>query len=234
MADSSVRSVVIKGGAAEDYYKSKGLKKSGGKRKTRKVFQEGGDEPPGPSIQPTTGNAQRSMNLVRVSTPANAKIQSGGSEEPIKPTPSMGPVPSISPTPVPSIGSAPSISPTPAPSIGPAPSTNSKPLSQDTTPKQEGGKLILSGKKQKSKLVLAPPSGRKKSRKIRVQLTGMKKRITRAKTIHKESKEKSIDEIRKILEEAKLIKPSSSTKKVPDEMLRNIYRDYMLLRGRAL
>lgn len=222
MADANtlnpnVKAVVIKGGAADDYYKSKGLKKtSGGKRRITRKIQHGGDEPPSPSININMRAAKPMLNAVQIT-------KGGGSVSSAITLP--GTQPQI---PVPN---------TPANIAAKEAGTITAPISPPNTitpPKQEGGKLILAGKKSKSKLILAPPSGHKKSRKIRVQLTGMKKRLTRAKSIHKESKEKSIDEIRKILEEAKLIKPSSSGKKVPDDMLRNIYRDYMLLRGKAL
>jgi hypothetical protein len=72
------------------------------------------------------------------------------------------------------------------------------------------------------------------TRKIRVHLSGLKKRITHAKTIHHDSRSKSIDEIRKLLEDARLVKPAKDGKKVPESVLRDIYKDYMLLRGRAL
>ena len=227
MADantSNVRSVVIKGGAADDYYKSKGLKKtSGGKRRITRKIQHGGDEPPSPSINVNMRAAKPMLNAVQIT-------KGGGSASSNITLPGTQPQIPVPNTPANIV--AKEVGTITAP-ISP-PNTITPPGAVPTPPKQEGGKLILAGKKSKTKLILAPPSGHKKSRKIRVQLSGMKKRLTRAKSIHKESKEKSIDEIRKILEEAKLIKPSSAGKKVPDDMLRNIYRDYMLLRGKAL
>ena len=102
----------------------------------------------------------------------------------------------------------------------------------------EGGakKLILAPKKKTARIHLAPPKHRRvlHTRKIRVHLSGLKKRITHAKTIHHDSRSKSIDEIRKLLEEARLVKPAKDGKKVPESVLRDIYKDYMLLRGRAL
>jgi hypothetical protein len=62
----------------------------------------------------------------------------------------------------------------------------------------------------------------------------MKKRLTRAKTIKTESKQKPIGELRRILEEAKLVKPRADGKEVPESVLRDIYQDYMLLRNRVL
>ena len=104
-------------------------------------------------------------------------------------------------------------------------------------------KLILEPKKKSmKKLHLAPStvSGSKiksKTRKIRVNLTGMKKRLTRAKNIHSDSRNKDIAEIKKTLHEARLLKPKTSTKPDSPEydlLLRKTYENYMLLRNRAL
>ena len=104
-------------------------------------------------------------------------------------------------------------------------------------------KLILEPKKRSmKKLHLAPStvSGSKiksKTRKIRVNLTGMKKRLTRAKNIHSDSRNKDIAEIKKTLHEARLLKPKTSTKPDSPEydlLLRKTYENYMLLRNRAL
>jgi hypothetical protein len=115
-------------------------------------------------------------------------------------------------------------------------------------PKQAGGKpkLILEPKKKSmKKLHLAPASvsgshtrrSLAKTRKIRVNLYGMKKRLTRAKEIHKDSRHKDIDHIKKTLIDAKLIKPRDQSKPESTEydmMLRKTYENYMLLRNRAL
>ena len=106
-------------------------------------------------------------------------------------------------------------------------------------PAQQKSKLLLvpSRKKAKSSVILAPAKGRaplKTTRKIRVHLSSMKKRLTQAKTIHGNSRNKPIEEIRRILEEAKLVKPKTDGKKVPDNVLRDIYKDYMLLRTKVL
>jgi len=99
-----------------------------------------------------------------------------------------------------------------------------------------GGKLILAPKKAKSSVILAPRVKKTpvKTRKIHVQLSGLKKRLTRAKIIHKDSHEKPIEQIRKSLEEAKLIKPLKEGKSVPEPLLRSIHKDYLLLRNKAL
>jgi len=106
-------------------------------------------------------------------------------------------------------------------------------------PAQQKSKLLLvpSRKKAKSSVILAPAKGRaplKTTRKIKVHLSSMKKRLTQAKTIHGNSRDKPIEEIRRILEEAKLVKPKTDGKKVPDNVLRDIYKDYMLLRTKVL
>jgi hypothetical protein len=62
----------------------------------------------------------------------------------------------------------------------------------------------------------------------------MKKRMTRAKDIHSDSRQKPIKEVRRILEEAKLLKPAKEGKEVPEFLIRDTYKDYMLLRNRVL
>lgn len=214
-----IRKIAIKGGAVDDYNKSKGLKKGS----TRK--QKGGyDEAPGPEIQPNMGAARRFTNV----------IKSGGGE-PILP-PSTLPGSNPNPQPPENIKQMPALNEASKQGTIP-PTVNAVP---QATP-QQGGKLVLAPKKKtKGKVVLAPPSKESKkgkrgqTRKIRLQLSNMKKRFSTAKVIHKDSKEKSIGEIRKLLEESKLIKPLKEGKKVPDDILRNIYKDYLLLRNKAL
>lgn len=226
------RKIAIKGGAVDDYNHSKGLKK----RFTRK--QKGGyDEPPaGSEIPLTQSNMKSATNITRV-------IKSGGGSEETKPIAST--LPGSNPNPqlpenikqMPALQAANQAGTIP-PTINPPPTVNSPPT---VSPSQQGGKLVLAPKKKvKGKILLAPPSRESKrgkrgqTRKIRLQLSNMKKRFSTAKVIHKDSKEKSIGEIRKLLEEAKLVKPVKEGKKVPDDILRSIYKDYLLLRNKAL
>lgn len=276
MCDTSERKeVIIKGGAAEDYLKSKGLRKrrSTKKRKidTSDFEQEGGfgadssasNTPPGREIPVSLNSARRLMNAASItkvggSCPmsSNNTLLKGGGEisattpqvpppltpankEAVRAETLTGPLGKgiLSTTTNPVLGiSNNNISLTPGSAVGLNTSSGKLGGEQSGGAKEKKKLVLAAPKKHKGKLLLTPPSGKKKTRKIRVQLAGMKKRLTRAKHIHKDSKEKSIEEIRKILEEAKLVKPSSSTtgKKVPDDVLRNIYRDYMLLRGKAL
>ena len=122
-----------------------------------------------------------------------------------------------------------------------APSTPSAPRPQ-TGGVSKGGKITLAPPKKKrtTAVLLAPPAkkqhrkGVHQTRKIRMQLAGLKTRLTRAKIIHKDSREKSIADVRKLLEEAKLVKPAKEGKQVPESVLRDIYKDYLLLRNKAL
>jgi len=72
---------------------------------------------------------------------------------------------------------------------------------------------------------------RKVSKKIKFSLNNLSKKLDKARTIKKQAQEKSLDEIKKILEEAKLIKVGS---KAPEAMIRQIYSDFMVLKHKAL
>jgi len=208
---ADVKNFIIKGGAAEAYLKT---------GKTRKRKQSGGfDVPSVGEIVPTAANLSRVRNMV-------SQMKGGAAPPPPQPL-------------------APPTLPTPTP-----PSAADQQKGQEAIagqkPMQTGGakkKLILEPKKKSmKKLHLAPSSvsGSKiksKTRKIRVNLTGMKKRLTRAKSIHADSRNKDIAEIKKTLHEAKLLKPKTSDKPDSPEydlLLRKTYENYMLLRNRAL
>ena len=115
-----------------------------------------------------------------------------------------------------------------------------------TTIQQTGGKpkvVLRASKKPIHKVVLsvskvAAPvvhtqkaKTRKASKKIMFSLKNLRKKLTTAKTIKKHSEEKSLDEIKKLLVESKLIKTDS---KAPETMLRHMYSDFMMLKHRAL
>jgi hypothetical protein len=207
---AEVRQVQIRGDAVSAYTKE---------RKTRKRKQDGGFDVPSPASQIpiTPGNISRVTNFVR-------KMSGGADPEPARPA-----------------NAAPAAAPAQAAKAQATPAQNAEP-----SPLQAGGKpkakLILEKKKSMKKLHLAPASvsGKRsvpKTRKIRMNLSGMKKRLTRAKQIHGDSRKKDISEIKRILQEAKLLKPRSSEKSDTAEydlLLRNTYENYMLLRNRAL
>lgn len=136
--------------------------------------------------------------------------------------------------------------PNPQPSTTPLPAVQAAQIAGTQAMKEGGskGKIELApSKKNKTRhgIVLAPPRESKKrhvrghTRKIRVQLSNMKRRMHTAKQIHKQSSEKSISEVRKLLEDAKLIRPAKDGKSsVPEKLLRNMYSDYLVLRSKAL
>jgi hypothetical protein len=119
--------------------------------------------------------------------------------------------------------------------------TNSAPSAANAAPV----KVILTGGKKQSKVLLAPAKVRKLpgaperaqartrkiAKRIRMSLGGFGKRVTRANTIKKEATKQSLDTLKKTLVEAKLIKADS---KAPEGVLRQMYGDYMVLKNRAL
>ena len=211
---SEVRNVTIKGDAAAAFMG----------RKTRK--QNGGfNSAPGPAI---TLGASNVASAKKLSASANA-FHTGGAM--LSPAPVSDLVNKVTPVPLPALPGTGSVFPS---------SASSHPASQQGGAKK---KLVLApSRKVKGKVHLASPvtpasntSRRSKgTRKIRVQLSCMKKRLHRAKTIKSESRQKPIAEVRRILEEAKLIKPKADGKEVPESVLRDIYVDYMHLRNRVL
>ena len=151
-----------------------------------------------------------------------------------------------------------------APPLGPdavsqAKASNSSALAKSTTDSSPaavrteskdmvGGKkavkvILAQGKKKGTKVILSPAKvkklpgpgekakTRKVAKKIRMSLHGLGKRVTRANNIRKDASKQSIVEVKKILVTAKLIKPDS---KAPEDILRKMYADYMMLKNRAL
>jgi hypothetical protein len=123
-------------------------------------------------------------------------------------------------------------------------------IAQTAAPLMTGGKVKVILKeplnKKKTNIVLSvnkvntlKPLGEKtnktrsksSSKKILFSLKNLRKKLSTAKTIKKTSEEKSIGDIKKTLEEAKLIKVGS---KAPEQMIRQIYNDYMTLKHKAL
>lgn len=229
----NIRNVVISGGAMEDFKKRRGTT-----RKTRAPQTGGFDAAPGPAI------GMGPMNISKIGSlrkNIGGAFQSGGGAAP-SPAPSSGPAPAAATAPSPPVARV------PLPSAGSAGTSVTTPTTPPA-PQQTGGakkkSLVLAPPKKqtrKSKVHLAPPASKDKkpaqslktTRKIRVHLGGLKKRLCRAKTIKQDSRKKPISEIRRTLEEAKLVKPCTTGKEVPENVLRTIFHDYMLLRNRVL
>lgn len=72
---------------------------------------------------------------------------------------------------------------------------------------------------------------RKTAKKVKVSLSGLGKRLHHAKTIRKGASKKTIEEIKKALLDAKLVKAET---KAPEDILRQMYADYMTLKKKAL
>jgi hypothetical protein len=125
--------------------------------------------------------------------------------------------------------------PASAPAPVPAPATPMPPPHMNNIPPAlRGGaktKVVLEPPKKTAAKLVASKLKTRKAKKIRVSLTGLGKRITRHKKIQKEARSHSIEEIKKILVAAKLIKPES---KAPESILRQIYADYQTLKNKAL
>lgn len=227
--DSSVKQITISGGAMADFEKRRGTT-----RKTRAPQTGGFDTAPGPAI------AMGAMNISKIGSlrkNIGGAFQSGGASSGAAPSSGAAVAPVLPP--LPSAGSAGTSAPA-APAA--TPPTSAAPGQIGGAKKK--GLVLAPPKKQtrKSKVHLAPPASKDKkpvqhlktTRKIRVHLGGMKKRLCRAKTIKQDSHKKPISEIRRTLEEAKLVKPCTTGKQVPEDVLRTIFHDYMLLRNRVL
>lgn len=134
---------------------------------------------------------------------------------------------------IPAVLAPPATAPAPTPAAAPTPSTPTPLPRTNIPPAMLGGKakVILEPPKKTAAKLVASKSKTRKSRKIRVSLSGLGKRITRHKKIQKDARVSSIEEIKKTLVAAKLIKPES---KAPETMLRQIYADYQTLKNKAL
>ncbi len=124
-----------------------------------------------------------------------------------------------------------------------APAAANDPAAASTSA-QKGGEAVtkvtlVKSRKAPRKLVLAaatkPIVGggkrNKTAKKVKVSLAGLGKRLHHAKTIRKGATKKSLDEIKKALTEAKLVKADT---KAPEDILRQMYADYMTLKKKAL
>lgn len=234
---SEVRNVQITGGAVDHYRKERA---GGSTRRKRKEYQDGGDVPPG---VPITGAANISAARVIQNSLAKGGATAGAvkKDESVVIRKTHVPSPSVSPTA--SAKAEPKAEPKPEAKAEPKPEAIPTPKPAEPKAQEAKPKLLLHPpKKTPKKIVLAPPAiskPKKRSRdthKVKVQLSGFKKRVTRAKAISKESSQKPLADVRKELEEAKLIKPlpKDVKERVPEAVLRSMHRDYLLLRNRAL
>ena len=103
-------------------------------------------------------------------------------------------------------------------------------------------KVILSKTKKKSKVILIPAKHKthlkdglhkykKTVKKVNVSLSGLTRKLHKAKRIHHHITNLTIEDVKKELIKADLIKSDS---KAPEDILRRMYSDYMVLKKRAL
>ena len=96
--------------------------------------------------------------------------------------------------------------------------------------KRESAKKVKLHPKKESKPVLKK-SLTKKSRKITLGVASLHKRMTRAKKVQHTMKAMPIDNLKKLLIQKKLIKPTS---KAPESILRQIAADSQIVEGKSL
>ena len=101
-------------------------------------------------------------------------------------------------------------------------------------------KVVLGEIKKSSKVVLAAGKGSKPAthtrknkvaRKVRVSMVALSRKIGKAKDIRTKASGDKIEDVKKALQKAGLIKAES---KAPETMLRQMYADFMMLKKRAL
>jgi hypothetical protein len=129
---------------------------------------------------------------------------------------------------------------------GVAPSVPLAPTSVPTEPAPSAGggapRVVLAKSKKKSKVLLTaakPAKGvvlggskkRKTMKKVKVNVTGLTRKLHHAKKIHSKASKHTLDDIKKELVKAGLIKESS---KAPEDILRQMYADFMVLKKKAL
>jgi hypothetical protein len=169
----------------------------------------GGAEPMSVPFQKSSG-----AELSKVSTESSpASVQAGG-----KPAVKLVPKATPAPAPLPQEGGS------------------TKPVKVILEKKKKGTRVVLAPTKVKklNPISYVPPTKsqtRKVAKKIRMSLNGFGKRVTRANTIRVDAKKQKVEDVKKTLVEAKLIKETS---KAPEGVLRQMYADYMMLKNRAL
>lgn len=124
------------------------------------------------------------------------------------------------------------------------------PIGGTPTPAKPIKVVLAASKKKKSKVMLAAPAAahapvitgpsthrattRKvpsHARKIKVSMKTLRRKINKAKTIRKSAADTPLDQVKKELHKAGVLKADS---KAPEPILRQMYADFMTLKSRAL
>jgi len=103
-------------------------------------------------------------------------------------------------------------------------------------PKKKGHVILAAAKQPAAAGAAAAAAAGKtrkvmRSKKVRMTISCLGKKIHKAKEIRKAATESTLDEVKRTLNKANLIKKDS---KAPETILRQMYADYMTLKGRAL
>lgn len=214
MSNEEVKSITLSGTAASEYMGESGMKKKnvGGRRKTRKVSMEGGeDEEPMP-----------------ISTPSPSTVIM---KPVIHPTPQVISVNVATPLP------PPPPRPTPSPSL-PSPVMESteggaKQIKVELKKRTSAKRVQLQPKKPS--LSSAAPTKKvaptRRVRRFTLGISSLQKRMTRAKKMQKKVADMPLDKLKELLVQKKLIKPAS---KAPESVLRQIAADAQIVAGKAL
>jgi hypothetical protein len=233
MSDPTIKQLTVTGNAAESF-----LNKGGSRRRRRSsanktqrnevpvVGKQQGGTSPGTIVQI---QANRAPDAPALGPDAVSQAKASNSSALAKTT----------------TNSTSASSSAPAPSISPQVAAAAS--AQGGGKEKKTVKVILAGgKKKDTKVILSPTKvkklpgapqqvdkakTRKVAKKIRVSLHGLNKRVTRANHIRKEATKQPIADVKKTLITAKLIKETS---KAPEDILRKMYADYMMLKNRAL
>lgn len=239
MSDPNIKQLVVTGNAAE------GLINKGSRRRRRSSAnktqrQEGGSTTTAPVVQKEQVQQNQNQTQNQKGGTLAAAGQRGGT--------SPGTIVQIQANKAPD---APALGPD---AISQAKASTATALAKSTTDSTPAAaKETVGGAKQPVKVILAKKKGakvilspakirklpgpsekaktRKVAKKIRVSLHGLNKRVTRANHIRKDASKQPIAEVKKTLVSAKLIKADS---KAPEDILRKMYADYMMLKNRAL
>lgn len=214
-----VRQIRLTGPAAEDY--SGGSKKE---RRTRSKKKGGADEDVhAPALPPNAPNAPNAPSAPSAPLPRMPAS-----------SPNASPSPPSSNTPPPNAPNG----PLPVASNGPPPNSPNAPL-------QDGGAKVIRVELKKrataKKVHLQPKKGEpklhgkkqhtKKARKVLLGLSGLHKRMARAKKMTRKVKEMPLSQLREHLIQKKLIRPTS---KAPESILRQIAADAQIVASKSL
>ena len=181
----------------------------------------------------TGGAAESYMNKGSKTRRRRSTAQEGGT--------APGTMNQLASTKAPVTPEAPPVTPSQPSNLAKLTNSAPSPLTGGSVATAKPVKVVLGPKAAKSQVILSPKKPvtataahaktRKHAKKIRMSLGGFGKRVTRANKIRFDAKKQGIEDIKKILKEAKLVK---DTTKAPETVLRAMYSDYMMLKSRAL